>query len=134
MKKLITLLAIITLISCEKERMPINGEITVIVRNTIELGTSPLGFKVEYYSGDMLIKDDLSSIKIAIEIKKGDKGQAIREGIGQSIVYSEVIDFVSYLFVDTSDDKRILNSMELSRESKLAYSLWNNYNIWLGII
>jgi len=83
---------------------------------------------------DMVIKDDVSSTNIAIEIKKGDKGQAIREGIGQSIVYSEVFDFVSYLFVDTSEDKRILNSMELSRESKLIYSLWNNYNIWLGVI
>ena len=83
---------------------------------------------------DMVIKDDVSSINIAIEIKRGDQGQAIREGIGQSIVYSAEFDFVSYLFVDISEDKKILNSMELNRESELVYSLWNNYNIWLGVI
>lgn len=81
---------------------------------------------------DMVI--ETKDFNIAIEIKKGDNGQAIREGIGQSFIYSTVYDFVTYLFIDTSEDKRILKSITLPKESDLIVSLWSGYNIWLGVI
>ena len=80
---------------------------------------------------DMLIEN---GINVAIEIKKGNNGASIREGIGQSIVYSSIYDFVIYLFVDTSKDKRILNSIVSDRESNLIQKLWQENNILFGVI
>lgn len=63
MKAIIILLTAITLLSCEKEELkPINGDITVIVKNTIEIGTSPKGFNVEYYENGVLIKDEFKYV------------------------------------------------------------------------
>ena len=81
---------------------------------------------------DMVIKDD--DISIAIEIKKGDNGSDIRGGIGQSLIYSTTYDFVLYLFIDTSADKKILNSYNSEKESNLSIGLWDNYNIMFNIV
>ena len=45
----------------------------------------------------------LVGIRIAVEVKRGQSGSAIREGIGQALVYaaSQDFDFVNYLFIDT---------------------------------
>ena len=56
---------------------------------------------------DMTVEAD--GVKIAIEFKKGDRGSALREGFGQSVIYSTVFDFVIYMFIDTSEDSRISN-------------------------
>ena len=80
---------------------------------------------------DMVINDDLN---IAIEVKKGNIGSSIREGIGQSLVYSTLYDFVVYLFIDTSKDKRILNAMKSDKESSFVKKLWNEYNILFEVV
>jgi len=74
----------------------------------------------------LTIKDEL---RIAIEIKKGDSGSALRSGVGQALVYSTQFDFVIYLFVDTSAGKDIKSSFTGKKEKKLIDSLWGNYNI-----
>jgi len=80
---------------------------------------------------DMVINGDMN---IAIEIKKGDTGSSIREGIGQGMVYSNVFDFVLYLFIDTSKDKKIKNTMIAENEAKFTKHLWENYNIMFEVI
>ena len=73
-------------------------------------------------------------IKIAVEVKLGDKGVDVRGGLGQSIVYAEEFDFVAYLFVDTSKDKKIKEGYEGKEEQMVINSLWENYNIKFAIV
>ena len=75
-------------------------------------------------------------IRVAIEVKLGQTGQAVREGIGQSLVYanSTDFDFVLYLFVDTSRDKKVLHAYGRPIEQAFVKSLWSNYNIRFSVI
>lgn len=73
-------------------------------------------------------------IRIAIEIKKGQDGGALRSGIGQSVVYSQKYDFVLYFFVDTSDSASIKSAYTGVDEEDLIKSLWNNYNIRFFVV
>jgi len=51
---------------------------------------------------DFIISLENEKLRIAIEIRRGNTGAAIREGIGQSLVYASSGDiaFVIYLFID----------------------------------
>lgn len=71
----------------------------------------------------------MNGTKIAIEFKKGDSGSALRSGIGQSLIYATHYDFVLYLFIDTSEDKKIKNAQGGVNELSLTSELWDNYNI-----
>lgn len=73
-------------------------------------------------------------IRIAIEIKKGQNGESLRSGIGQSIVYSQKYDFVLYFFVDTSDAASIKSAYSGVDEGNLINSLWKNYNIKFFVV
>lgn len=73
-------------------------------------------------------------LRIAIEIKKGDSGGAIRSGIGQAVVYSYEFDFVIYFFVDTTPGNNIKSSATGVKEDDLIQSLWDNYNVKLVIV
>ncbi|MAZ31233.1 MAG: hypothetical protein CMP57_03965 [Flavobacteriales bacterium] len=76
---------------------------------------------------DMVLQMD--EMNIAIEFKRGDNGRALRSGMGQSLIYSTDYDFVIYLFIDTSDDKKIKLSSNNRKEEVLMKSLWSRYNI-----
>ncbi len=77
------------------------------------------------------IKDEL---RIAIEIKKGDSGSALRSGIGQALVYSTQFHFVIYFFVDISPGNDIKSSFTGKKEKELINSLWKNYNIKFKVV
>lgn len=77
---------------------------------------------------------EIEKLRIALEIKKGDSGLAIRSGIGQSLVYSTQFDFVLYFFVDTSSGGDIRSSYTGEKELSLIDSLWKNYNIKFIIV
>lgn len=74
------------------------------------------------------------NLRIAFEIKKGNDGNALRSGIGQSIVYSTQFDFVLYFFVDTTPGHDIKSNSSARKEKELIDSLWNNYNIKFIIV
>jgi len=71
----------------------------------------------------------LNDISIAFEVKKGDSGDALRAGIGQSLVYATQFDFVLYFFVDHSNGRDLRNASESPKEKDLIQSLWDGYNI-----
>jgi len=81
---------------------------------------------------DIELKYD--GLRIAIEVKKGSNGSDIRQGFGQCLVYGVKYDFVIFVMVDTSNDKRILNSSNAKKESYLTDSLWDNYNAKFVIV
>ncbi len=81
---------------------------------------------------DFEVKVD--GLKIAIEVKVGDSGQQIREGIGQAIVYSTKYDFVVYLFVDNSPNKKVLSSVYGLQEQHLAEQLWSEFNVRFHVV
>ena len=96
------------------------GNVKTTIHNYLFLGA--------YHRPDMeIIYDD--DMRIAIEVKKGDQGTAIRQGIGQCMVHSSAYDFVIYLFVDTSKEKKISSSVSGKKEAELLEALWNDYNI-----
>jgi hypothetical protein len=72
---------------------------------------------------------DLGDIRIAIEIKKGDNGSAIRAGLGQSLLYSHEYSFVVFFFVDTTPGLNIKNSITGEKEQEIINDLWNNHNV-----
>ena len=81
---------------------------------------------------DFVVK--FNDMNIAVEIKRGSTGSSIREGIGQSIVYSQMYDFVVYLYIDTSKNKVILNSMNDKTESNVVKSLWTQSNVMFDVV
>ncbi len=78
----------------------------------------------------------VDGLKIAVEVKRGESGSAIREGVGQSLVYAaaEDFDFVVYLFVDTSKDKKILESLARDRERAFVTNLWERNNVRFSVV
>ena len=80
---------------------------------------------------DMAINDHIS---VAIEVKRGFNGASIREGIGQSMVYSTYYDFVVYLFIDTNKDKSIRKSLGNPPEQQFIKTLWDNHNIKFVVV
>lgn len=76
----------------------------------------------------------LKDMRVAFEIKKGDKGYDIRTGIGQSIVYSFQFDFCIYFFVDTTPGGDIKNACSDNKEGYLINSLWDLHNIKFLIV
>ena len=73
-------------------------------------------------------------VTIAIEFKKGDRGSSLREGFGHSIVYSTAYDFVIYMFIDVSEDGRIVNGSTAVNEQKFLQNLWDNFNVKFAIV
>ena len=83
---------------------------------------------------------------IAVEVKIGDTGFHLREGLGQALVYSKIFDFTVYLFVDNSKSQSIKNAYNEAVKSKniselkvrkckeLIDLLRENLNIWFIII
>ena len=85
------------------------GDVNTTVNNFTFLGTQ--------HRPDFVVKID--KLNVAVEVKKGETGHSLREGIGQSLVYASQFDFVVYLYVDISKDKKIRDSVSNPREQKL---------------
>jgi len=77
---------------------------------------------------------DMEDFRIGIEIKKGDSGTALRSGLGQCLIYGSEFDFAIYLFVDMTDNRNILKSLDGERERKIINDLWDNYNVKFDIV
>jgi len=77
---------------------------------------------------------NFNDMNIALEFKKGDSGQSVRDIIGQSIVYSKAYDFVISLLIDTSPRKNIVNSINGIHEQTIIKSLWDMHNIVLDFV
>jgi len=100
------------------------GNVNTTVRNIHFMGTAN--------RPDMTI--DIGGIKIAIEVKKGNRGSALREGFGQAMVYSTTYDFVLYMFIDTSEDGRIKNGSTAVTEQMFLNNIWDNFNIKFVVV
>jgi Zn/Cd-binding protein ZinT len=100
------------------------GSSSTAVRNIQFMGTSN--------KPNMTV--DIEGVKIAIEVKKGNRGSNLREGFGQSVIYSTIFDFVLYLFIDTSEDSRILNGSIYITEENFLEKIWNNFNVKFVIV
>lgn len=97
------------------------GDVNTTIRHVRCLGVQ--------HRPDFVVQID--GLKIAVEVKRGESGSAVREGVGQSLVYavSEDFDFVVYLFVDTSRDHKVRDSLSRDLEQSFVESLWEHYNV-----
>ncbi len=77
---------------------------------------------------------NINDIRIAVEVKLGDDGSSVREGIGQCVLYSVVYDFVIYVLVDATEDFSIRESLHGQPEQFLVSSLWDIFNIRLQVV
>ena len=70
---------------------------------------------------------------IAIEYKQSSNGSTVKQGIGQSIMYTMCKDFhyVYYLFHDESKDKKIKNSIDNSTESMILNKMKEEFNVFI---
>jgi hypothetical protein len=100
------------------------GDVTTTVNNFTIFGTQ--------HRPDFVVKID--KLRVAVEVKKGETGHSLREGIGQSLVYSSEFDFVVYLYVDISKDKKIRDSMGGVQEQELITDLWDNHNVLFKVV
>lgn len=71
---------------------------------------------------------------IAVEVKKGEDGSSVREGIGQSLLYSVIYDFVIYVLVDATNDYSIGDSVTGIPEEALIKGIWDIFNIRLQVV
>ena len=99
------------------------GDVSTTVNNFTFFGTQ--------HRPDFIEKID--SFRVAVEVKKGETGHSLREGIGQSLVYASQFDFVVYLYVDISKDKKIRDSVRQPQEQRLMADLWKNHNVLFRI-
>lgn len=67
--------------------------------------------------------------RIAIELKKGDQGSALRSGLGQALLYSTQFDFVIFFFIDFTKGLDIKSACSGKKEKELLETLWDQYNI-----
>ena len=102
-----------------KQNLKWEGDVNSTVHHTLFMGT--------LNRPDMVL--EMNGMNIAIEFRRGESGNSLRSGIGQSLVYSTNYDFVMYLFIDTSKDQRIKNAQTSTKEAELMADLWNRYNI-----
>jgi len=107
-----------------KKALKWEGNVNTTVHHILFMGTQN--------RPDMVL--DMNGIKIAIEFKRGDKGSDLRAGIGQSMIYSTHYEFVLYLCIDTSGDKRIFNATGGVNEQEFVEMLWDQYNIKFTVI
>ena len=80
------------------------------------------------------ISVNIGGVNIAIEIKKGNRAAGLREGFGQSMIYSNTYDFVLYLFIDTSEDNRIKHGSTSITEQNFLENIWDNFNIKFVVV
>jgi len=110
-------------ISRAKERIQKNlkweGNVKTTINHILFMGTQN--------RPDMIFEHN--GLRIAIEFKRGEKGSDLRSGVGQSMIYSTHYDFVLYLFIDTSKDKKILNAQGGVNETEFVELLWDKFNI-----
>jgi hypothetical protein len=76
---------------------------------------------------------EIDGTQIAIEVKRGSSGADVRSGLGQSLVYTTVYDFVCYLFIDVSPNRDIASSLKGPEESFLFEKLWEDFNIKFAV-
>jgi|TARA_R110002096_G_scaffold58655_1_gene147586 hypothetical protein len=95
------------------------GNIKTTVKNIQFMGTSN--------RPDMTV--ETNGVRVAIEFKRGKSGSSLREGFGQSLIYSTAYDFVIYMFIDTSDEKKIVNGATSVAEQSFLKNIWDNFNI-----
>jgi len=107
-----------------KSKLKWEGNVNTTVNHILFMGTQN--------RPDMILEMD--GIKIAIEFKLGNSGGDIRSGVGQSIIYSTHYDFVVCLVIDTTEDKRILNSRGGINETNFIDLLWDRFNIKFTIV
>jgi len=107
-----------------KEILLWEGNVNTTISNNKFMGT--------HHRPDLIVEFD--DLRIAIEIKRGDDGSTIRESIGQSLVYSNMFDFTIVLFIDTSKDKRIVNSCSSYDEKKFIDRLWKSNNVKFEVV
>lgn len=110
----------------EKARTMIKweGNVNTTVKNIQFMGTAN--------RPDMTLESD--GVSIAIEFKKGDRGASLREGFGQSLIYSTAYDFVIFMFIDTSDEGKIVNGSTAVSEQRFLQNLWDNFNVKFAIV
>ncbi len=77
---------------------------------------------------------NIDKLRIAVEVKRGDDGSSVREGIGQCVLYSVLYDFVIYILVDATEDFSIRKSLHGKPEQFLVSRLWNRFNIRLQVV
>lgn len=109
-----------------REALLWEGDVNTTVNNVRFLGVQ--------HRPDFVVK--LAGISIAVEVKRGDRGASVREGIGQSLVYSasEDFDFVAFLFIDISKDHKIHDSVSRDTEQAFIDALWAHHNVRFSVV
>jgi hypothetical protein len=109
-----------------KKNLLWEGNVNTIVHNALFFGTA--------HRPDLVLQFE-EGLRIAIEIKRGETGDAVRDGIGQAIVYSACgYDFVVLLFIDTSKDGKVKNTITGEREARFIEQLWFENNVLFDIV
>lgn len=109
-----------------KKNLLWEGNVNTNVKNILFFGT--------FHRPDFVLEYD-DNLRIAIEIKRGDIGEAIRSGIGQAVVYTASgFDFAICLFIDTSKENNILSSVKGDKEKEFIEKLWEENNVLFDVI
>lgn len=95
------------------------GDANTTVNNMLFMGVQ--------HRPDFIVQ--IEGMRIAVEVKRGDTGAAVREALGQCLVYASQFDFSCCVLVDTSNDKKIRRGLTNETEQNMMDRLWNDFNI-----
>ncbi|MFO8054777.1 MAG: hypothetical protein R6U19_06395 [Bacteroidales bacterium] len=73
---------------------------------------------------------------IAVEYKQSAYGSTVKHGVGQCLMHTlcDEFDYVYYLFHDQNKDKRIENSIDNKKESKIIRKMWDDFNVMIKFV
>lgn len=123
-RKLSPNLAAKTIEKKARESLLWEGDVNTTINHFVFLGVQ--------HRPDFIVQID--GLRIAVEVKRGESGAAVREGLGQSLVYASEFDFVCYIFVDVSKDKKVVRGFAGEAEQFFVRRLWNDFNVKFGVV
>lgn len=101
------------------------GNINTTINHIQFLGTQ--------HRPDFIVQMD--DIRVAIEVKRGESGAAVREALGQCLVNASHFEFTCCVLVDTSRDKKLKRAYATgSAERFMLDRLWNDKNVRLAVV
>lgn len=119
--------------SASQERIAKRAADCLLWEGNINTTINHIQFLGAQHRPDFIVQMD--GIRVAVEVKRGESGAAVREALGQCLVYASQFEFTCCVLVDTSLDKKLKRAcVSGAAEQVMLKRLWDDFNIRLAVV
>ena len=119
--------------SASPERVAKRAADCLLWEGNINTTINHIQFLGAQHRPDFIIQMD--GIRVAVELKRGESGAAVREALGQCLVYASHFEFTCCVLVDTSRDKKLKRAyVDGAVERVMLERLWDDFNVRLAVV